>query len=123
MLLTGFILLGTGPRIAGGDLGTASIGNGLLVSILGLELVVGTYAVVRRLRFEMAYRTAIYLILILACVPLIVAVFQIVRFGFPRVNPESGFRTFQLVIGAIACTHLAAFLRWAGLADREPASP
>jgi hypothetical protein len=120
LIVVGFILMGGGARIAGGDLGTASKVEGLLVSTLGLELVVGSYAIVRRLPFERLYRTAIYLILLLACVPLIVAVVQTARFGFPPINPEAQFRKFQLAIGGLGCANLAVFLRWAGLAEAPP---
>jgi len=116
-IVVGFILMGGGARIAGGDLGTASTAEGLLVSTLGLELAVGSYAIVRRLPFERLYRTAVYLILLLACVPLIVAVVQTARFGFPVMSPEAQFRRFQFAIGGLACVNLAVFLRWAGLAE------
>jgi drug/metabolite transporter (DMT)-like permease len=87
LILIGVVLLGRGVRLAGGDLGTPSVPLGLLVSILGVELVVWSYAMVRRLPFEMGYRTVIYLILLWACMPLVVALFQITRFGFPRGGP------------------------------------
>ena len=109
--------MGSGARIAGGDLGTPSTAEGLLVSTLGLELAVGSYAIVRRLPFERLYRTAVYLILLLACVPLIVAVVQTARFGFPVMSPEAQFRAFQFAIGSLGCANLAVFLRWAGLAE------
>jgi hypothetical protein len=109
---------GGGARIAGGDLGAASTAKRLLVSTLNLELAVGSYAIVRRLPFERPYRTAIYLILLFACVPMIVAVVQTARFGFPPINPEAQFRKFQLAIGGLGCANLAIFLRWANLAER-----
>lgn len=120
LILIGFILMGAGARIAGGDLGIASTAEGLLVSTLGLELAVGSYAIVKRLPFERPYRTAIYLILLLACLPLIVAVVQTARFGFPLINPEAQFRRFQFAIGGLGCANLAVFLRWAGLAEAPP---
>ena len=52
VIVVGFILMGGGARIAGGDLGAASTAKGLLVSTLNLELAVGSYAIVRRLPFE-----------------------------------------------------------------------
>lgn len=119
LILVGVVLLAGGARLVGGDLGTPSVLLGLLVSVFGLELVVGSYAIVRRLPLEIGYRTLIYLILLWACLPLVVALFQITRFGFPRVNPESGFRVFQLVMGGLACINLAVFLRWAGLDKAE----
>jgi hypothetical protein len=119
LILVGVVLLAGGARLAGGDLGTPSVLLGLLVSVLGLELVVGSYAMVRRLPLEMGYRSVIYLILLWGCMPLVVALVQITRFGFPRVNPESGFMMFQLVMGSLAGINLAVFLRWAGLAKPE----
>jgi len=122
LILIGGVLLAGGARLAGGDLGTPSVSLGLLVSILGLELVVWSYAMVRRLPLEMGYRTVIYLILLWACIPGVVALFQITRFGFPRVEPQSGFRMFQLIMGVLAGINLVVFLRWAGVAKARTVS-
>lgn len=86
----------------------------ILVAILGLELIVGSYFLVKTLTVESDFRVVIYLFLGVWSLSLILSVIMFLRAGStPALEDRNDFY-FSLLRGLAAVANLILFYRWAG---------
>jgi hypothetical protein len=86
----------------------------ILVTIVGLELIVCSYFLVKKLKVESDFRVVIYLFLTLWSLSLLLGVVGIVRSGMPRASEDINDFYFSLLRGFAAVANLFLFYRWAG---------
>jgi len=86
----------------------------ILVTIFGLELIVCSYFLVKKLNVESDFRVVIYLFLTLWSLSLLLGVAGIVRSGAPRANEGIGDFYFSLLRGFAAVANLILFYRLVG---------
>jgi hypothetical protein len=86
----------------------------ILVTIVGLELIVCSYFLVKELKVESDFRVVIYLFLTLWSFSLLLGVVDIFRSGMPRANEDTNDFHFSLLRGFAAAGNLILFYRWAG---------
>jgi hypothetical protein len=86
----------------------------ILVAIIGLELILCSYFLVKKLKVESDFRVVIYLFLALWSLSLLFGVVDIFRSGMPRANEDSKDFYFSLLRGFAAIANLILFYRWAG---------
>src|SRR5580692_7657271 len=86
----------------------------ILVAILGLELILCSYFLVKKLRVESDFRVVIYLFLTLWSLSLLLGVVGIVRSGMPPAKEDINDFYFSLLRGSAAAANLILFYRWAG---------
>jgi hypothetical protein len=84
------------------------------VSIFGLELILCSYFVVKKLKVESDFRVIIYLFLVTWSLSLLFVLVDFVRFGVPRTGGELSDFYFSLLRGFAALANLIFFYRWAG---------
>ena len=87
----------------------------IFVAILGLELVVCSYFVVKKLKVESDFRAIIYLFLVAWSLSLLAPFIMFVRSGVPRINEDLNDFYFSLLRGLAAVANLILFYRWVGV--------
>ena len=115
MMLFGF-LLGTNSSVGpcgGTPLATEPF-PAFFVCLLGLELILCSYFVVKNLKVEADFRVAIYLFLMLWSLTLLIPAADLLRSGPPRTPGDVDDLVFTLLRGAAAFANLAVFYKWAG---------
>ena len=86
----------------------------ILVAILGLELIVCSYFLVKTLTVESDFRVVIYLFLGMWSLSLVLSAIMFLRAGStPAIEDRNGFY-FSLLRGFAAVANLLLFYRWAG---------
>ncbi len=86
----------------------------IFVAILGLELVVCSYFLVKKLKAESDFRVIIYLFLVAWSLSLLFLVVDLVRSGVPRTGEDLNDFYFSVLRGFAAVANLILFYRWAG---------
>jgi hypothetical protein len=86
----------------------------IFVAILGLELVVCSYFLVKKLKVESDFRAIIYLFLVVWSLSLLPPAVSFVRSGVPRISEDLNDFYFSLLRGVAAIANLILFYRWAG---------
>ncbi len=86
----------------------------IFVAILGLELVVCSYFLVKKLKAESDFRVIIYLFLVAWSMSLLFLVVDLVRSGVPRTGEDLNDFYFSVLRGFAAVANLIVFYRWAG---------
>jgi hypothetical protein len=86
----------------------------ILVAIFGLELILCSYFLVKKLKVESDFRLVIYLFLTLWSLSLLFSIVDIIRSGMPRTNEEIDDFYFSLLRGFAAVVNLILFYRWVG---------
>jgi len=86
----------------------------ILVAIFGLELILCSYFLVKKLRVESDFRVVIYLFLVLWSLSLLSGAVDIVRSGMPPAKENSNDFYFSLLRGSAAVANLILFYRWVG---------
>ncbi len=86
----------------------------IFVAILGLELVVCSYFLVKKLKAESDFRVIIYLSLVAWSMSLLFLVVDLVRSGVPRTGEDLNDFSFSVLRGFAAVANLILFYRWAG---------
>ena len=84
------------------------------VCLLGLELILCSYFVVKSLKVEADFRVAIYLFLVLWSLTLLIPAVDLLRSGPPRTPADVDDLVFTLLRGAAALSNLVVFYKWAG---------
>jgi hypothetical protein len=86
----------------------------IFVSVFGLELMVCSYFLVKKLKVESDYRVAIYPFLLLWSMSLLILAVSLVRSGVPRASKNLNDFYFSLLQGIAAVANLILFYRLAG---------
>jgi hypothetical protein len=86
----------------------------ILVTIFGLELIVFSYFLVKKLKVESDFRVVIYLFLGLWSMSLLLVTVSLVRFGMPLASEDISDFYFSVLRGLAALANLILFYRWAG---------
>ncbi len=86
----------------------------IFVSIFGLELIVCSYFLVKKLKVESDFRVVIYLFLLGWSLSLLLVAVSFVRSGMPRASEDLNDFYFSLLRGSVAIANLILFYRWAG---------
>jgi hypothetical protein len=86
----------------------------IFVSIFGLELIVCSYFVVKKLKVESDFRVIIYLFLVTWSLSLLFVAVDFVKSGVPRTGEDLNDSYFSLLRGFAAVANLILFYRWAG---------
>ena len=86
----------------------------IFMAILGLELVVCSYFVVKKLKVESDFRVIIFLFLVMWSLSLLFVVVDFVRSGVHRTGEDLNDFYFSLLRGFAAVANLVLFYRWAG---------
>jgi hypothetical protein len=86
----------------------------IFVAILGLELVVCSYFLVKKLKVESDFRAIIYLFLVVWSLSLLPSAVSLVRSGVPRISEDLNDFYFSLLRGVAAIANLILFYRWVG---------
>jgi hypothetical protein len=86
----------------------------IFVAIFGLELVVCSYLLVKKLKVESDFRVIIYLFLAVWSLSLLALAVGLVRAGIPRMSEDLNGFYFSLLRGFAAVANLFLFYRWAG---------
>jgi hypothetical protein len=86
----------------------------IFVAVVGLELIVGSYFLVKKLQVESDYRVIIYLFLAMWSMSLLAVAVNIARSGVPRRSEDLNDFYFSLLRGIAAIANLMVFYRWAG---------
>jgi hypothetical protein len=84
------------------------------VCLLGLELILCSYFVVKSLKVEADFRVIIYLFLVLWSLTLLIPAVDLLRSGPPRTPGDANDLVFTLLRGAAAFANLVVFYKWAG---------
>jgi hypothetical protein len=84
------------------------------VCLLGLELILCSYFVVKSLKVEADFRVVIYLFLVLWSLTLLIPAIDWLRSGPPRTPGDVNDLVFTLLRGAAALANLVVFYKWAG---------
>jgi hypothetical protein len=87
----------------------------IMVTILGLELIVCSYFLVKKLKVESDFRVVIYLFLAMWSMSLVMAVVMRVRAGSLPASEDISDFYFSLLRGLAAVANLILFYRWAGV--------
>jgi hypothetical protein len=115
MILLGSVLaanVSAGP--CGGTVLAVEPFPAILVAILGLELIVCSYLLVKRLEVESDFRVVIYLFLAMWSLSLLAPFVSLVRSGMPRVSEDLNDFYFASLRGFAALANLIVFYRWVG---------
>ena len=86
----------------------------IFMAILGLEMVVCSYFLVKKLKVESDFRVIIYLFLVMWSLSLLFVVVDFVRSSAPRTGEDLNDFYFSLLRGFAAVANLVLFYRWAG---------
>jgi hypothetical protein len=86
----------------------------IFVSIFGLELIVCSYFVVKKLKVEPDFRVVIYLFLVAWSLSLLAPLVGVVKSDMPRISEDLNDFYFTLLRGFAAVANLMVFYRWAG---------
>jgi hypothetical protein len=86
----------------------------IFMAILGLEMVVCSYFLVKKLKVESDFRFIIYLFLAMWSLSLLFVVVDFVRSSVPRTGEHLNDFYFSLLRGFAAVANLVLFYRWAG---------
>lgn len=86
----------------------------IFVSIFGLELIVCSYFLVKKLKAESDFRVVVYLFLLGWSLSLLLVAVSFVRSGIPRAIEDLNDFYFSLLRGSVAIANLILFYRWAG---------
>jgi hypothetical protein len=86
----------------------------ILVTIFGLELIVCSYFLVKKLKVESDFRVVIYLFLGMWSLSLVMGVVMRVGAGSPPASEDISDFYFSLLRGLAAVANLIFFYRWAG---------
>jgi hypothetical protein len=115
MILFGSILaLNTSAGPCGGSSLAVEPFPAIFVAIFGLELVVCSYLLVKKLKVESDFRVIIYLFLAVWSLSLLAPAVRLVRSGMPRMSEDLNDFYFSLLRGFAAAANLFMFYRWAG---------
>jgi hypothetical protein len=87
----------------------------ILVAIFGLELILCSYFLVKKLKAESDFRVIIYLFLGGWSLSLLILAVSLVRSGMPRLGEDLHDFYFSLLRGFAAVANLILFYRWAGV--------
>jgi len=87
----------------------------IFVAIFGLELVVCSYLLVKKLKVESDFRVIIYLFLVGWALSLLAPLVGLLRSGMPRIGEDLNDLYFSLLRGLAAVANLILFYRWAGV--------
>ena len=115
MILFGSLLAtnsGAGP-CGGTSLATEPF-PAFFVRLLGLELILCSYFVVKSLKVEADFRVVIYLFLTLCSLTLLTPAVDLLRSRPPRTPGDVDDLVFTLLRGAAALANLFVFYKWAG---------
>jgi hypothetical protein len=115
MILFGSLLaanLSVGP--CGGTALAVEPFPAILVTIFGLELIVCSYFLVKKLKVESDFRVVIYLLLVLWSMSLVMAVVIRFKSGSQAASEDISDFYFSLLRGFAAVANLILFYRWAG---------
>jgi hypothetical protein len=115
MILFGSLLaanVSVGP--CGGTVLAAEPFPAIFVSILGLELILCSYFLVKKLKVESDFRVVIYLFLGMWSLTLVLAVLMFVKTGATPAREDVNDFYFALLCGLAAVANLVLFYRWAG---------
>jgi hypothetical protein len=86
----------------------------IFVSIFGLELIVCSYFLVKKLNVEADFRVVIYLFLLVWSLSLLLVATDLARYGMPQAAEDRNDFYFSSMRGFSAFVNLALFYRWAG---------
>ncbi len=86
----------------------------IFVATFGLELMVCSYFLVKKLRVESDFRVVVYLFLGVWSLSLVMAVVMFVKAGSPPAREDIDDFYFSLLRGLAALVNLVLFYRWAG---------
>ena len=115
MILFGSLLalnVSAGP--CGGTALAVELFPAIFVSIFGLELIVCSYFVVKKLKVEPDFRVVIYLFLVAWSLSLLAPLVGVVKSDMPRISEDLNDFHFTLLRGFAAVANLIVFYRWAG---------
>jgi hypothetical protein len=87
----------------------------IFVAIFGLELVVCSYLLVKKLKVESDFRVIIYLFLVGWALSLVAPLVGLLRSGMPQIGEDLNDFYFSLLRGLAAVANLILFYRWAGV--------
>jgi hypothetical protein len=87
----------------------------IFVATLGLELVVCSYFLVKKLKAESDFRVIIYLFLGLWSLSMLFPVVDLVSPGVPRTREDLNDFYFSVLRGFAAVANLIFFYRWTGM--------
>ena len=114
MLFGSLLAMNTSVGPCGGTALAVEPFPAIFVAIFGLELVVASYLLVRKLKVESDFRVIVYLFLAAWTLSLLVPAVGFVRSGMPRVSEDLSDFYFSLLRGFAAAVNLILFYRWAG---------
>jgi hypothetical protein len=86
----------------------------ILIAILGLELILCSYFLVKKLKVESDFRVVIYLFLGMWALTLVLSVVMFLRAGSTPAREDVNDLYFSLLRGLAAAANLFLFYRWAG---------
>jgi hypothetical protein len=86
----------------------------ILIAILGLELILCSYFLVKTLKVESDFRVVIYLFLGMWALTLVLSVIMFLRAGSTPAREDLNDLYFSLLRGLAAVANLVLFYRWAG---------
>jgi hypothetical protein len=87
----------------------------ILVAIFGLELIVGSHFLVKKLKVESDFRVVIYFFLVGWSMSFMVPLVSLARSGVPGVGEDLKDFYFSLLRGFAAVANLVLFYRWVGV--------
>jgi hypothetical protein len=87
----------------------------IFVAIFGLELVVCSYLLVKKLKVESDFRVIIYLFLVGWALSLVAPLVGLLRSRMPQIGEDLNDFYFSLLRGLAAVANLILFYRWAGV--------
>lgn len=118
MVFAGFVLVlggkGLGPCGSTSFSSTASPFQEFLVAVMGLELIGGSYFLVRQLRHEGNFRMLVYVLLFMSALGLPSAVFDVVHWGESWRSPEI---LYGALLGGVALINLVVFYQRVGVGN------
>jgi hypothetical protein len=116
LVFAGFVLVlggrGLGPCGSSSFSTTTAPFQEFLVAALGLELIGGSYFLVKQLRHEGNFRTMVYVLLIMSALGLPSAMFDVVHWGELWKSPEIA---YMALLGLLALINLVVFYQLVGV--------
>lgn len=89
----------------------------ILIAVLGLELILCSYFLVKTLKVESSFRAAVYLFLLMWSLTVFVPAIDVARSGLPAAGRDLDDSIFYLLRGFAAVINLVIFYRWVGVRE------
>ena len=89
----------------------------ILIAVLGLELILCSYFLVKTLKVESSFRVAVYLFLLMWSLTVFVPAIDVARSGLPAAGRDLDDSILYLLRGFAAVINLVIFYRWVGMRE------